>query len=126
MLKSCPETGQLVVVRKRPFVVTEVIPSSTGIPPEGIGISHLIKLSSVEDDAFSQRSGLYRFFDSIPLIGKPAAIILDHVEKSVAEQGFKPCVPYTAGAPDRESGRCFGASGRFFSSSNTLTDGIIL
>lgn len=116
MMKSCPETGQLVVVRKRPFVVTEVIPSATGIPPEGIGISHLIKLSSVEDDAFNQRSGLYRIFDSIPLIGKPAAIISDHVERSVVEQGYEPYVPYTAGAPDLESGHCFGAGGRFFGS----------
>jgi len=51
---SHPEVGQLVVVRKRPFVVVEIIPSAvnpssfTQIPP------HLIKLSSVEDDGMGE------------------------------------------------------------------------
>ena len=54
MLKQSPETGQLVVVRKRPFVVTEVLPSAAGMATDTIGSSHLIKLSSVEDDGFGE------------------------------------------------------------------------
>jgi len=53
-MKSCPEIGQLVVVRKRPFVVTEIVPSATGIAPNGNGASHLIRLSSVEDDGLGE------------------------------------------------------------------------
>jgi len=40
------------------------------------------------NEAFNQRSGAYRFFDSIPLIGKPVAIIVDNIEKGVAEHGL--------------------------------------
>jgi len=47
---SCPEVGQLVVVRKRPFVVAEIVPSSTS--PSNP--SHLLKLSSVEDDGMGE------------------------------------------------------------------------
>jgi SNF2 family DNA or RNA helicase len=46
----CPEVGQLVVVRKRPFVVAEIVPSSTS-PSHP---SHLLKLSSVEDDGMGE------------------------------------------------------------------------
>jgi superfamily II DNA or RNA helicase len=53
-MKSRPEIGQLVVVRKRPFVVTEIIPSATGLTPGATGPSHLIKLSSVEDDGLGE------------------------------------------------------------------------
>ena len=53
-MKSHPESGQLVVVRKRPFVVTEIIPSVTGIAPDGASATHLIKLSSVEDDGLGE------------------------------------------------------------------------
>src|ERR1700692_2736704 len=53
-MKSCSEIGQLVVVRKRPFVVTEIVPSATGIAPTGNGASHLIRLSSVEDDGLGE------------------------------------------------------------------------
>jgi superfamily II DNA or RNA helicase len=53
-MKSNPEIGQLVVVRKRPFVVTEIIPSAAGVPANiGSGL-HLIKLSSVEDDGLGE------------------------------------------------------------------------
>jgi superfamily II DNA or RNA helicase len=47
---ACPEIGQLVVVRKRPFVVTEIVPSATS-PSRP---SHLLKLSSVEDDGLGE------------------------------------------------------------------------
>jgi SNF2-related domain len=51
-MNSCPDIGQLVVVRKRPFVVTEIVPAAAaaGLAPIGAHASHLIKLSSVEDD----------------------------------------------------------------------------
>lgn len=38
-------------------------------------------------DAFNQRSGLYKFFDSIPLIGKPTAYILDNIEGGIDKYG---------------------------------------
>ncbi|MGF7181467.1 DISARM system SNF2-like helicase DrmD [Tunturiibacter psychrotolerans] len=53
-MKFRPEIGQLVVVRKRPFVVTEIIPSAMGLTPGSKGPSHLIKLSSVEDDGLGE------------------------------------------------------------------------
>lgn len=53
-MTSCPEVGQLVVVRKRPFVVTEIVPSAPGLAPDGGHPSHLIKLSSVEDDGIGE------------------------------------------------------------------------
>lgn len=46
---SLPEVGQLVVVRKRPFVVTEIIPAAPGLTG-----SPLIKCSSVEDDGLGE------------------------------------------------------------------------
>src|SRR6185437_16429102 len=51
---SCPEVGQLVVVRKRPFVVTDIVPSAVdpAIPPNTT--SHLVTLSSVEDDGLGE------------------------------------------------------------------------
>jgi superfamily II DNA or RNA helicase len=47
---SCPEVGQLVVVRKRPFVVMEIVPSAVRSSTATNISSHLITLSSVEDD----------------------------------------------------------------------------
>jgi superfamily II DNA or RNA helicase len=47
---SCPEVGQLVVVRKRPFVVMEIVPSVVSCSTATNISSHLITLSSVEDD----------------------------------------------------------------------------
>src|SRR6266403_114957 len=38
-------------------------------------------------EAFNQRSVFYRFFDSIPIVGKPVALILDNIEKGIAEHG---------------------------------------
>src|SRR6266852_1209967 len=49
-MPSNPEIGQLVIVRKRPFVVMEIVPSAPGLAPAGKVRSHLLKLSSVEDD----------------------------------------------------------------------------
>ena len=53
-MTSCPEIGQWVIVRKRPFVVTEIVPSAPGLAPDGGHPSHLIKLSSVEDDGIGE------------------------------------------------------------------------
>ncbi len=53
-MQMVPEIGQLVVVRKRPFVVTEIIPSAVGLGKEINKISHLVKLSSVEDDGLGE------------------------------------------------------------------------
>src|SRR6266850_5042414 len=46
----CPEIGQLVVVRKRPFVVAEIVPSVTSPSCP----NHLLRLSSVEDDGLGE------------------------------------------------------------------------
>jgi hypothetical protein len=39
-------------------------------------------------EALTQRSGLYKFFDSVPLIGKPVAIVLDSVEEGIRRHGL--------------------------------------
>jgi SNF2 family DNA or RNA helicase len=51
---SCPELGQLVVVRKRPFVVMELVPSAVSSVTATKDTGHLIKLSSVEDDGLGE------------------------------------------------------------------------
>jgi superfamily II DNA or RNA helicase len=51
---SCPEVGQLVVVRKRPFVVMEIVSSAVSPATETKVTSHLIKLSPVEDEGLGE------------------------------------------------------------------------
>ncbi|WP_446811552.1 DISARM system SNF2-like helicase DrmD [Methylomonas sp. 2BW1-5-20] len=51
-MQTTPEIGQLAIVRKRPFVVTEIIPAAPGIGRDNP--NHLIKLSSVEDDGLGE------------------------------------------------------------------------
>jgi hypothetical protein len=54
---SPPEQGQLVTVRQRQFVVTEVVKSvlpESPIRRLGDGAQHLISLASVEDDALGE------------------------------------------------------------------------
>jgi len=53
-VQSNPEVGQLAIVRKRPFVVTEIIPSAPGLGGDGAKPTHMIKLSSVEDDGLGE------------------------------------------------------------------------
>ena len=53
-MQTIPEIGQLAIVRKRPFVVTEIIPSAPGLSGEAARRNHLIKLSSVEDDGLGE------------------------------------------------------------------------
>jgi len=48
-VQTIPEVGQLVIVRKRPFVVTEIVPVAPGLSG-----SPLIKCSSVEDDGLGE------------------------------------------------------------------------
>jgi hypothetical protein len=38
-------------------------------------------------EAFNQRTAAFRLFDSIPVLGKPVTIILDHLEKGIAVHG---------------------------------------
>ena len=47
-----PEQGQLVEVRRRQFVVAEVLRS--GLPTDGRGPQHLVSLNSIEDDALGE------------------------------------------------------------------------
>jgi superfamily II DNA or RNA helicase len=53
-VQTTPEVGQLAIVRKRPFVITEIIPSAPGLGGDGAQPKHLIKLSSVEDDGLGE------------------------------------------------------------------------
>ena len=53
-MSASPEVGQLVVVRKRPFVVIEIIPSAVNPATAGRVTSHLLRLSSVEDDGLGE------------------------------------------------------------------------
>lgn len=53
-MQLTPEIGQLAIVRKRPFVVTEIIPSAPGLGGDTASPNHLIKLSSVEDDGLGE------------------------------------------------------------------------
>ncbi len=53
-MSNTPEVGQLVVVRKRPFVVTEVIPSAPGFSGQINHKCNMVKLSSVEDDGLGE------------------------------------------------------------------------
>ena len=57
MIETVPDPGQLVNVRQRPFVVTEVKRSSLPLDPlhgTASAIQHLVTLSSVEDDALGE------------------------------------------------------------------------
>jgi hypothetical protein len=53
-VQTVPEIGQLAIVRKRPFVITEIIPSAPGLSGAAPKANHLIKLSSVEDDGLGE------------------------------------------------------------------------
>ncbi|UTV80130.1 DISARM system SNF2-like helicase DrmD [Acidithiobacillus sp. YTS05] len=49
-----PAIGQLVIVRRRPLVVTEVVSPAPGISQNATQGHHLVKLSSVEDDGLGE------------------------------------------------------------------------
>lgn len=53
-MQVIPEIGQLVIARKRPFVVTAIAAAAPGIAKDTIERHHLIKLSSVEDDGLGE------------------------------------------------------------------------
>ncbi len=60
--RSRPEKGQLVAVRSRNWIVTEVAPST--LPPERLqtGLQtpqHLLTLSSVEDDGLGESASFF-------------------------------------------------------------------
>lgn len=54
-MKLVPEVGQLVIVRRRPFVVTEIAAPAAGITKDVVRRHHLVKLSSVEDDGLGEQ-----------------------------------------------------------------------
>lgn len=57
MISALPDPGQLVDVRQRRFVVTEIAKSALPSDPlraDSNGQQHLITLSSVEDDALGE------------------------------------------------------------------------
>lgn len=54
-MQSVPEIGQLVIARKRPFVVTEIAAAAAGIAKDALRRHHLVKLSSVEDDGLGEQ-----------------------------------------------------------------------
>ena len=55
-LSSVPEQGQIVTVRQRRYIVTDVLPST--LPPTPLGSQaapqHLVTLTSIEDDALGE------------------------------------------------------------------------
>ncbi len=53
--QSIPDVGQLVIVRKRPFVVTEITAPAPGVGKDAARYHHIVKLSSVEDDGVGER-----------------------------------------------------------------------
>lgn len=53
-MQVAPEVGQLVIARKRPFVVTEITTSAPGLGDDAGRASHLVTLSSVEDDGLGE------------------------------------------------------------------------
>lgn len=54
-MNTPPEVGQLVIVRKRPFVVTEIAAAAAGVAKDPLQRHHLVKLSSVEDDGLGEQ-----------------------------------------------------------------------
>jgi superfamily II DNA or RNA helicase len=57
MASSLPEPGQIVIVRQRPFVVSDIEPSTLPLPATvhgGAERQHLLRLSSVEDEGLGE------------------------------------------------------------------------
>ena len=84
-MQTTPEVGQLVVVRKRPFVVTEIVPSVVGSGTLRGAAPHLLRLSSVEDDGLGEE--LRVFWELEPgtsiqeSLGLPAPTSFDHPKR---------------------------------------------
>src|SRR6185437_15686040 len=56
-MSAVPESGQLVILRQRPFVVTEVLRQT--LPPsdgQSVAARHLVRASSVEDDGTGEEA----------------------------------------------------------------------
>ncbi len=53
-MQNEPEAGQLVITRKRPFVVTEIITFAPRLVGDTGKPNYLVKLSSVEDDGLEE------------------------------------------------------------------------
>src|SRR5437773_2443535 len=57
MQPNLPEPGQIVIVRKRPFVVSDIEPSTLPLPTtvhDQHERQHLLRLSSVEDEGLGE------------------------------------------------------------------------
>ncbi len=53
-MQAVPEVGQLVIVRKRPFVVMEAMAAAPFLEETPGKAAHLVRLSSVEDDGLGE------------------------------------------------------------------------
>jgi superfamily II DNA or RNA helicase len=76
---AAPEVGQLVRVRDRHWVVTNVVASSLEAP--AAGSSHLVELSSVEDDAYGDE--LTVFWEV-----EPGTVVLPKATLPQPSEGF--------------------------------------
>jgi len=86
-----PEIGQLVHARNRAFVVTEI--QQQGLPSEAMQPMqppmHLLKLSSVEDDAFGEEMELFWELE-------PGATVQQRAATLPEPTGFDPPLVLTA------------------------------
>ena len=68
-----PEQGQLVVVRQRTYVVTNINQSTVSTDPSpafGVAAQHLLTLSSIEDDALGEELQDARGLKDLPREGR--------------------------------------------------------
>ena len=115
-MQTIPEIGQLAIVRKRPFVVTEIIPSTPGLSGEATKTNHLIKLSSVEDDGLGEELAALALETALMNIGcfvwPPWVLFLFRVAfgvsraKNAVEQRHA-CAPFRQHLAERYSDELF-------------------
>ncbi len=81
---SVPQQGQIVIIRQRRYVVTDVLPST--LPPPHVGDlaspQHLVTLSSIEDDATAESAQVIWEIE-------PGALTIERMELP-APTGFDP------------------------------------
>jgi len=80
-MQSTPEIGQLTIVRKRPFVVTEIFPSAPGLGRDAAKPNHLIKLSVEDDGLGKELQVIWRLEQPSPVFEKstiPYSAYFDH------------------------------------------------
>ena len=79
--RSVPEQGQLALVRQRRYVVTDIRQGATPSQLTGAKQQHLIKLSSIEDDA----------------LGEELQVVWE-IERKLAEDAARPAIFYPMSA----------------------------